>query len=80
MTANDQARVTNILDHLAEEKRPCLGCGRLLWFCRSRKTGKLIPLTDALTNHFQDCPNRDQFRKPRQPAPRLFDPGHPLPD
>jgi hypothetical protein len=72
-----KARGLALLHQIAEQERPCKACGRPLWFVRSRRTGRLLPITDELTNHFADCPRREEFRRAKQPP--LFDTGNPLP-
>lgn len=61
-------RALTLLELASVEKRPCKACGKMLYFVPNPKTGKNMPYTDELVNHFTDCEFRDQFRKKPNPA------------
>lgn len=42
----------------------CGGCGASMYFV-VHNNGKRVPYTEAGLNHFIDCPQRDQFARPK---------------
>ena len=63
MTLDEKARaqVARLLDALATERRPCVACGRRIWFVTTA-TGRKMPVTDDAQAHFVDCPKADELR------------------
>jgi hypothetical protein len=60
-------RMEALLENTAETVRPCKACGVKLYFVRHRN-GHLAPYTFDGTNHFINCPHREQFKQIRRPA------------
>jgi hypothetical protein len=56
------ANITTLLEHIAENSRPCQACGVQLWFVR-HQNGKLAPYTYDAINHFVNCAEAARFRK-----------------
>lgn len=42
----------------------CRGCSRTIYWVR-HANGHNAPYTEAGLNHFIDCPQRDQFKRPK---------------
>lgn len=40
-------------------------CGQTIYLVFNNNTKKTWPVTEDLVNHFTDCENRDQYRRPR---------------
>jgi hypothetical protein len=72
LSAQASLRIVAILEGIAHEIRPCKACQAPLYFVRTQR-GSVIPYTREGVNHFEDCPDRERFKrdKPRQAA--LFD-------
>lgn len=58
-----QRNILRLLSAIGDA-RTCKGCGRQIWWVRS-KAGKTMPITDEALNHFVDCPQAAQFKKPK---------------
>lgn len=57
------SNIKKLLD-AAGEVGACKGCGKTIWWIRHRTSGKPAPYTEEGLNHFADCPQRAQFKKP----------------
>ncbi len=62
-----EKRMATLLMLIAEEVRPCKGCGQQLAFVK-HKNGKLAPYTIEGLNHFLDCPKAEEFRRQKAAA------------
>lgn len=62
-----EKRMSALLQHVAEEVRPCKACGTQLAFVRHRN-GKIAPYTLDGVNHFATCPKAEQFRRGKETA------------
>lgn len=47
------------------DKGQCRGCGAEIWWLVHRN-GKKVPYTAAGLNHFIDCPNAKDFKRPKE--------------
>lgn len=50
------------LNGLAQQSR-CRECDRPIWFIKNPRSGRSMPITADLINHFVDCPKAESFRK-----------------
>lgn len=57
-----EAEIKARLKKLGVEVVQCKRCGKDMIWLRS-KSGKSLPVTLELINHFADCPNAKEFRK-----------------
>lgn len=56
-----RSQIAAMLDIVAQMKRPCVKCGRMLWFVKT-KMNRLAPYTDDAINHFADCSHAASFK------------------
>lgn len=58
-----ESNLTRLLATIATEQKTC-SCGAALWMV-THANGKRCPYTAEGLNHFIDCPDREQYRRPR---------------
>lgn len=63
LSPEQRRQIAELLEHLCEQKRACAACGRMIWFVRSTRTRKLLPITDDGASHFKDCSDPNRFSK-----------------
>lgn len=66
-------RTERLLSLAAEETRPCAKCKTPLYFIRHRprkpgERGALTPYTADGTNHFENCPHAEHFKRNQRRA------------
>lgn len=66
-TEQESKLLTNIdrlMKAIGAEPGTCRACGRVIWWVK-HANGKRAPYTTEGLNHFADCPNANEFRKPK---------------
>ena|GEM_PF-6536872 len=57
-------RIEKLLAISGADKGRCRACGKEIWWLKT-KSGKAMPWTRDGVSHFADCPQANQFRRPR---------------